>query len=69
MSNPTFSERLVEAEGGTPEAPPGAPWSEEDRFGRSHHLFRTGHLQGGGPTRIELLHLFLPFPPSASQRT
>jgi hypothetical protein len=26
MSNPAFSSRLVEAEGGTPEAPPGNPW-------------------------------------------
>jgi len=45
-----------------------APWAQEDRFGRTRHLFRTVHLQGGGPHRIELLHLFLPFPPSASQR-
>jgi hypothetical protein len=45
-----------------------AHWAQEDRFGRTRHLFRTEHLQGGGPHRIELLHLFLPFPPSASQR-
>ncbi|MBM4037071.1 MAG: hypothetical protein FJ290_01040 [Planctomycetes bacterium] len=44
-----------------------APWAPEDRFGRSRHLFRTAHLQGGGPSRIQLLHLFLPFPPSASR--
>jgi hypothetical protein len=41
-----------------------APWSREGRFGPTRHLFRTEHLQGGGPERISLLHLFLPFPPS-----
>jgi len=45
-----------------------AAWSQEDRFGRSRHLFRTEHLQGGGPQRISLLHLFLPFPPLSSVR-
>ena len=37
-------------------------WRREQRFGRHRHLFNTQHLRAGGGERIELLHLFLPFP-------
>jgi len=39
-----------------------SPWQAENRFVPRRHLFSTGHWQGGGPRKIRLLHLFLPFP-------
>ncbi len=39
-----------------------SPWQAEDRFVPRRHLFSTEHWQGGGPRKIRLLHLFLPFP-------
>lgn len=38
------------------------PWQPEGRFVPRRHLFSTEHFQGGGPRKIRLLHLFLPFP-------
>ena len=38
-------------------------WRNETRFGPHANLFSTQHHQYGGPQLIELLHLFLPFPP------
>ncbi len=46
--------------------------SPDERFGSLDELhghclrekqFSTEHWQGGGPQKIRLLHLFLPFPP------
>jgi hypothetical protein len=39
-------------------------WRQEPRFGPHRDLFNTRHRKSGG-SPIELLHFFLPFPPSS----